>query len=162
MRIDWYVWFSLDSSRASAKITDHITTQLLWLLIKFPPKSIILQKEIHSEGISLTPSANTKGSQITELLVSNKVTNYCIYSCWILGPDGFLKNYMGSRPESQKFDFIILVFGDGWIPFFSTILSTPFNQMKWNWKHKTYHYFNKMKRWLVFGRYRPPNISTLF
>ena len=29
-------------------------------------------------------------------------------------------------------------------------------------KLKTYHQFNKMKRWLVFGTYRPTNISTIF
>ena len=29
-------------------------------------------------------------------------------------------------------------------------------------KFKTYNYFNKMKRWLVFGTYRFTNISPLF
>ena len=38
----------------------------------------------------------------TEPMVSTKVTNCRILSSWILGPDGFAKNYTGSRPEPKK------------------------------------------------------------
>ena len=59
--------------------------------------------------IGLAPSATSKGPQVktTEPMVSNKVTNGSIHLGRILAPDGFAKNYMGSRPEAKKCDFFV-------------------------------------------------------
>ena len=62
--------------------------------------------------MSLEPSAISKSTQLpeyslksTELMVSTKDTNCSIQWGWILGPDDFAKNYMGSRPGPKKCDF---------------------------------------------------------
>ena len=67
-------------------------------------------KHRESIVIGLAESATSKGPQVktTEPMVSIKVTNYSIQLGWILARDGFAKNYMGSRPEAKKCDFIIL------------------------------------------------------
>ena len=52
--------------------------------------------------------ATSKGPQkVLESMVSTKVANFSIHSGWILLTDDFVKNYMGSCPEPQKYDFFI-------------------------------------------------------
>ena len=87
----------------------------------------------------------------TEPIVSNKVTNCSIQLGWILARHGFAINHMGPRPEAKKCDFLIYsVRMDGWLlpVFFDDDFFRPVQPIEM--KLKTYHYFNKMKPWLVF------------
>ena len=91
---------------------------------------------------------------------------------WILARDGFAKNYMGSRPEAKRYDFFHLVCADvddggvwmyGWLDVIVFFVHDFLHTVKLiEMKLKTYHLFNKIKRWLVFGTYRSTKISTLF
>ena len=70
----------------------------------------------------------------------------------------FCQKLYGVLSRGQKVRFFHLVRADGWLDvadFFHTVVPIKM-------KLKTYHYFSKMKRWLLFGTNRPTNISTLF
>ena len=114
--------------------------------------------------IGLAANSTSKGPQVktTEPMVSIKVTNCSIRLGWILARDGFAKNYMGSRPEAKKchFSFSLCVCIYVCTLFFIDDFFHTIEPIKM--KLKTYHYFNKMKRWLVFSIYRSTNFSTLF
>ena len=59
--------------------------------------------------IGLTASSTSKRPQvkITEPMVSIKVTNCSIQIGSVLAREVIAKNYVGSRPEAKKCDFII-------------------------------------------------------
>ena len=65
----------------------------------------------HKESIviGLAASASSTGPQLktTEPMNSIKVAKCSIQLGGISSREGFTKNYMGSRPESKKCDFII-------------------------------------------------------
>ena len=70
--------------------------------------TLSIAKDGLSIVISLATSATSKGHQVktTEPMVSTKVTNCIVHSCWILGSDDFAKNYVGSRSEPKKSNFL--------------------------------------------------------
>ena len=70
-------------------------------------KIFTLSNAKHGEsiGIGLAASSTTKDPQ--EPMDSINVTYCSIQLGLILAPDGFAKNYMGSRPEAKKCDFFI-------------------------------------------------------
>ena len=99
---------------------------------------------MHGESIvfGLMATATSKGSQVktTEPMDSIKVTSCSIQLGWTLAPDGFTKNYMGSRliqrPKSAMFSssacgcmYVIVYFVND---FFNTV--EPIEM-----KLKTYH-----------------------
>ena len=96
----------------------YINSIIILIFFEHPLPSTLVPKEIitlfllhsmRSIRIGLAPSATLKGSHVRtmETMILIKVTNCSIHLGWILSPDDFAKNYMGSRPEPKTCDIFI-------------------------------------------------------
>ena len=99
----WIKYYNSIDICYSKNIVNNVEIRtLLFFTLSFP-------KNGERIVIGLAESATSKGPQIMtmEPMNSIKVTNCSIQLGWILARDGFAKNYMGSRRETKKCDFLI-------------------------------------------------------
>ena len=84
---------------------------------------------------NLSRASNGPQVKTTDPMVWNKVTDCGIQSGWILAPEGFANNHLVSHPGAKKYIFFsVRMYIVSWLFFSWTIFSTPFNQLKGNWK----------------------------